>query len=118
MSKSSTVKSRLPKPTSDKRKHSSFLHSTFVILCLTLVAVSVLAVLEFWLWAKVPVALAGAWQEGGSAAIFKFSRSGTMQVRLNDGRQTASRVIVEGRTMFTTMLSTGSLREETHKFTI
>jgi hypothetical protein len=57
-------------------------------------------------------------REGASAAIFEFTRSGTLQVRVNNQKQNPSRVSVEDRTMFTTMVNASTLREETRKCTI
>ena len=67
--------------TRDKRKHVSALKWTFVALCLVLVGLTTIAVLEFYVWTKVPPALTGKWkvQEGGSSAVFEFFRNGTLQ---------------------------------------
>jgi hypothetical protein len=82
------------------------------------------AVLEFFVWNKLPPALVGKWEvQGGpmSGGTFQFFRNGNLETR-HKKDQTYSMlrasVAVEGKTLLTTTQDPGTGREQTRKSTI
>jgi len=91
------------------------------VLCLVLAIGGTWAVLEFFVWHRMPVALVGTWEvqagplQGGT---FQFLPDGTLTIRSNDGPEMKAHVAVEGKNVLTTTQNPVTLRDETRTSTI
>jgi uncharacterized protein (TIGR03066 family) len=99
----------------------SLRHWAVLALCLLLAAGGTFAVLEFFVWNKVPRELVGTWEvtEGPmSGGTFEFSRSGTLETRVKDkGKHflLKASVTVKEKTLFTTTKNPTTGAEETRE---
>jgi hypothetical protein len=95
-----------------------------LIVCLLFAAGGTWAVLEIFVWHKLPPALVGAWEvQGGpmQGGTFEFLGDGTLTIRTNHGPDVKARAAVDGKTLATTITAAqnpGMLRDETRKSTI
>ena len=91
--------------------------AALAILCILLAAGATWAVLEFFVWQKVPAALIGVWQvkdgpmQGGT---FAFTRNGTLAIRTGQGQDMDAHIAVQGKKLLTTTRHPMTAREETH----
>jgi hypothetical protein len=96
-------------------------HWALVALCLFLAAGGTLAVLEFFIWNKVPPELVGTWEvtEGPMAGgTFEFSRTGTLETRVKSKGKyftIKASVTVEDKALFTTTHEALTGGEQTRK---
>jgi uncharacterized protein (TIGR03066 family) len=99
-------------------------HWAVIALCLFLAAGGTFAVLELFIWNKVPPELVGTWEvtEGPMAGgTFEFSRTGALVTRVKEkGKYFTLRgdVQVEDRVLLTTTQHPTTGREQTRKSTI
>jgi hypothetical protein len=75
-----------------------------VVLLLIVAGLGTLTFFEFWVWTKVPPALAGLWEisDGpGKGSTFEFSRNGQMEFipNVGKGRSRKARVLVRDKTL-------------------
>src|SRR5262245_57139713 len=103
-----------------------FAASTWVLLGLILLlgGVATLAYLEFFVWNKIPPALAGLWEveEGPrKGGTFEFFRKGVMEVHLKDRKKAVThktRVAVRDKTLLITAQDPKTGDETTNEGTI
>jgi hypothetical protein len=80
----------------------------WTVLGMMVIAAGTVAVLEFFVWNKVPPALVGKWKiEDGPLAggTFEFSRNGDMAVKDKNQKgvsQLKAKAVLEGKTIVTT----------------
>jgi hypothetical protein len=95
-----------------------------VAACLVLAGVGTWAVLENFVWTKIPPALVGQWEVTGgpmSGGTFSFSRNGSLAIQgIDQGSTYAinSRTVVVGKTLLMTSQDPNSGQEQTRKCTI
>jgi hypothetical protein len=115
------IKGAEPQPVQTKRGKSAWKNWLALIVCLLFAGVGTWGVLAFFVWENLPPALIGKWEvqdgpmQGGT---FEFARDGTLEIRVNDGKQFKARARVDGKTLVQTTQDPASLREETRKSTI
>src|SRR5262245_31772479 len=92
----------------------------WIVFGLLLAGAGTLAVVEFFIWNKVPPALVGTWQvqEGSlSGGTFDFSRDGALRMR-HKNADVKWRVSVNGKTLLMTTRSAHTGAESTQRGTI
>jgi hypothetical protein len=108
-------------PAQGKRGNIAMKNWVALILCLLFAVGGMWAVLEIFVWHKLPTALVGAWEvQGGpmQGGTFEFLADGSLTIRTNQGPDMNARAAVEGKTLLTTTQNPGTLRDETRKCTI
>ena len=110
-----------PKPAPHKKNNAVRRNWVALGLCLLFAVGGTWAVLEIFIWHKLPPALVGAWEvQGGpmQGGSFEFLSNGTLTIRSNQGPDMKAHVAVDGKTLLTTTQNPITSRDETRRSAI